>query len=166
MTLSGWLKSYDTISCFLYMYTCVSCLLSNSVLGICTNFNQSATTSSQPSQDLLRCVFVLYVPDWSLRTPTKSGNETTSDQGYEIDQLQSTGDLTWSSKMNRISGICISAPQSKNSVSTSIKHTRYIHLMSNFSSIHIHTKRLYVHMFDIVDIVDTLFSYGRGLIVC
>ncbi len=56
-----------------------------------------------------------------------------------------------------------SATQSKNAVSTNIKHNRYIHLMSNFSSIHFHTKRLYVH---IIDTVDTLFSYGRGLIVC
>ncbi len=56
-----------------------------------------------------------------------------------------------------------SAPQSKNAVSTNIKHSRYIHLMSNFSSILFHTKRLYVHMFDIVD---PPFIYGRGLIVC
>ncbi len=35
--------------------------------------------------------------------------------------------------------------------------------MSNFLSIHLCTKRLYVYMFDIVD---TLFSYGRGLILC
>ncbi len=57
----------------------------------------------------------------------------------------------------------ISAPQSKNAVSTNIKHRRYIHLMSNFLSIHFYTRRLYVHMFDLVD---TPFSYGRGLIVC
>ncbi len=57
----------------------------------------------------------------------------------------------------------ISASQSKNTVSTNIKHSRYIHLMSNILSIHFHTKRFYVHMFDIVD---TLFSYGRGLIIC
>ncbi len=44
-----------------------------------------------------------------------------------------------------------------------IKHSRYIHLMSNFLSIHSHSKRLYEHTFDIVD---TLFSYGRALIVC
>ncbi len=56
-----------------------------------------------------------------------------------------------------------SAPQSTNEVSTNIKQSRYIHLMSNFLSIHFHTKGLQVHMFDIVD---TLFSYGRGLIVC
>ncbi len=55
------------------------------------------------------------------------------------------------------------APQSKNAVSTNTKHSRYIHLMSNFSSIHFHTKRLYVHTFDLVD---TLFSYERGLIDC
>ena len=41
--------------------------------------------------------------------------------------------------------------QSKNAVSTNTKHNRYIHLMLNFSSIHFHTKSLYVHMFDIVD---------------
>ncbi len=56
-----------------------------------------------------------------------------------------------------------SATQSKNAVSINIKLSRYIHLMSNFSSIHFHTKRLYVHMFDIVD---TPFSYRRQLIVC
>ncbi len=39
-----------------------------------------------------------------------------------------------------------SAPQSKNQVSTNIKHSRYNHLiMSNFLSIHFHTKSLYVH---------------------
>ncbi len=43
-----------------------------------------------------------------------------------------------------------SAPQSKNAVSTNIKHSRYIHLMSNFSSMHFHTQRFYVQMFDIV----------------
>ncbi len=59
--------------------------------------------------------------------------------------------------------ICISAPQSKNAVSTNINHSRYIHLMANFSSIHFHLKRLYVHTFCIVD---TPFGYGRGLIVC
>ncbi len=35
--------------------------------------------------------------------------------------------------------------------------------MSNFLSNHFHTKRLYVHMFDIAD---TAFSYGRGSTVC
>ena len=57
----------------------------------------------------------------------------------------------------------MSVPQSKNIVSTSIKHSRYINLMSNVLSIYFHTKRLYVHMFDIVDIP---FSNGTGLIVC
>ncbi len=32
-----------------------------------------------------------------------------------------------------------------------MKQSRYIHLMSNFSSIHFHTERMYVHMFDMVD---------------
>ena len=54
-----------------------------------------------------------------------------------------------------------SLPQ--NAVSTNIKHSRYIPLMSNFLSNHFHTKRSYVHMFCIVD---TPFSYGRGLMVC
>ena len=36
-------------------------------------------------------------------------------------------------------------------VSTNIKHRRYIHLMSNFSSIHFHIKMLYMHMFDIAE---------------
>ena len=56
-----------------------------------------------------------------------------------------------------------SAPQSKNAVPTNIKHSRYIHLMSNFSSIHFHTKSCMYIMFNIVD---TSFSYGRLLIVC
>ena len=47
-----------------------------------------------------------------------------------------------------------SAPQSKNAVSIDIKHSRYIHLMSNLSSFHFHTKRLYVHVLDI-GLVDT-----------
>ena len=59
--------------------------------------------------------------------------------------------------------VYISDPEIKNAVSTNIKHSRYIHLMSNFLSIRFHTKRLYVHMFDIVD---TPFRYGRGLIIC
>ncbi len=54
------------------------------------------------------------------------------------------------------------APQSKNTVFTNIIHSRYIHLMSNFLSIHFHMKRLYVHMFDIIN---TPFIYGRGLIM-
>ncbi len=56
----------------------------------------------------------------------------------------------------------ISAPQSKNAVSTNITHSRYIYLMSNFSSIHFHKGWMYI-MFDIVD---TACSYGRGLTVC
>ncbi len=60
---------------------------------------------------------------------------------------------------------CMSAPQSKNTVSTNIKHSRYIHLMSNFLSIHSHIKWLYVQFY-MFDIVDTPFSYGRELIVC
>ena len=55
------------------------------------------------------------------------------------------------------------APQSKNAVCANIKHGRYFHLTSNFWSINFHAKKLYVQMFDTVD---TLFSYGRGLIVC
>ncbi len=54
--------------------------------------------------------------------------------------------------------------QSKNAVSSNIKHCRYIHLMSDFLLIHFHTKRLYVYVY-MFDIVDTQFSYGRGLIV-
>ncbi len=56
-----------------------------------------------------------------------------------------------------------SAPQSKNAVSTNIKHSRYIHLMQHFWSYDFHGKRLYVQMFAIVD---TPFIYGRGLIIC
>ncbi len=40
----------------------------------------------------------------------------------------------------------ISAPQSKNTVSTNVKHSRYIHLMSSFSAIHLHTKRLCMYI--------------------
>ena len=58
----------------------------------------------------------------------------------------------------------ISVPQSKNAVSTNTNHSRYIQLMSNFSTIHFHTKKVVcTYMFDIVD---TPFIYGRGLIVC
>ncbi len=56
-----------------------------------------------------------------------------------------------------------SVPQSKNTISTNIKHSRYFHLMSNFWSFHYCGKRLYIHM---SDIVGTPFSYGRELIVC
>ena len=56
--------------------------------------------------------------------------------------------------------IKIYAARNKNTVSTNMKHCRYNHLMPNFSQIHFHTKRLYVHMFDI----ETFFNYGRGLI--
>ena len=36
------------------------------------------------------------------------------------------------------------AQQSKNAVSTNVKHRRYVHFISNFLSIHFHTKRFYV----------------------
>ena len=56
-----------------------------------------------------------------------------------------------------------SAPPSKNAVSAIIKQSRYFHLKSNFTLIHSHAKRLYIHM---IDIVDAAFSYERELIVC
>ncbi len=73
--------------------------------------------------------------------------------------------MTQSGGMCRMLGTLLSrsAHQVKMQYLQNIKHSRYIHLMSNFLSIHFHTKRLYVHMFDIVD---TPLSYGRGLIVC
>ena len=55
------------------------------------------------------------------------------------------------------------APQSKKAVSTYLKYSRYIDLMSTCLSIHFHTKRLYLHRFPILD---TSFSYGRVLIIC
>ena len=42
-------------------------------------------------------------------------------------------------------------------------YSRYFHLTYNFTSIHSHAKKLYLHMFHIVD---TVFSYVRELIVC
>ncbi len=51
----------------------------------------------------------------------------------------------------------------KNAVSANTKHGRYFHQTSHFRSIHNCSKRLYVHMFDVVD---TAFSYGRALIIC
>ncbi len=56
-----------------------------------------------------------------------------------------------------------SVSQSKKAVSKNIKHSRYINLVKLLVNFNFHTKRLYVHMFDIVDI---LFSHGRGLVVC
>ena len=56
-----------------------------------------------------------------------------------------------------------SAVPSKNAVSADINHSRYFHWTSNFWSIHYCVKRLYVHMFDMLD---TVLSYGRALIVC
>ena len=44
----------------------------------------------------------------------------------------------------------ISDLQSKNAVSTNMKHSRYIRLLSNFSSIHFQTKGCMDIMFDIV----------------
>ena len=55
------------------------------------------------------------------------------------------------------------AVQSKNAVRANIKHNRYFHLTPNFRPIHCHGKRLYGHMFDMVD---SIFSYWRALIVC
>ncbi len=50
-----------------------------------------------------------------------------------------------------------SAAPSKNAVSANIKHSRYPSIEQlNFWSIHYCDKRLYVHMFDMVD---TAFSY-------
>ncbi len=66
--------------------------------------------------------------------------------------------------LNQISNdCCSSAALSKNTLSANIKHSRYFHLTSNFWSIHFHAKRLYVHIFDMVD---TFFSYWRASIVC
>ncbi len=55
------------------------------------------------------------------------------------------------------------AVPSKNAVSANIKHKRYFLFTSSVWSIHYCGKRLYVHMFDMVD---TAFRYGRALIVC
>ncbi len=61
----------------------------------------------------------------------------------------------WSS-LCIVSQACTSAVQSKNAVCANIKHNRYFHSTCNFSLIHSHDKRLYGHMFDMVD---TTFSY-------
>ena len=53
--------------------------------------------------------------------------------------------------------------QSKNAVCAFIKHNRYFNCVYNFTSIHSHAKRLYFHIFDVVD---TAFSYEKELIVC
>ena len=50
------------------------------------------------------------------------------------------------------------ALQNKNAVCEFIKHSRYIYLTNNFTSIHSHAERLYLHMFDLVD---TAFSYEK-----
>ena len=64
--------------------------------------------------------------------------QTLDVESLQITLLSKIFTLSWSSAH--------SAPQSKIAVSTNIKHSRYIHLMSNFLSIHVHTKRLYVHV--------------------
>ena len=56
-----------------------------------------------------------------------------------------------------------SAVQRENAVCTFIKHSRYFHRPYNFTSIHSHAKKLYLHM---VGIVDTVFSYESELIRC
>ena len=56
----------------------------------------------------------------------------------------------------------LTASQSKNAVCTLIEHNRYVHLTYNFASIYLHAKKLYLHMFDIVD---TAFGYESKLIV-
>ena len=48
-------------------------------------------------------------------------------------------------------GESILALQSKKTVCANIKHNGYFHLTSNFRSIHSYGKRLYGHMFDMVD---------------
>ena len=44
-----------------------------------------------------------------------------------------------------------SAVQSKNAVCAFIDHSRYFHKTYTFTSMHTHAKKLYLHMFDIVD---------------
>ena len=57
----------------------------------------------------------------------------------------------------------IAAVQSKNAVCAFTKHSRYFHSTYYFTSIHSHAKKLYLHMFDIVD---TAFDFERKLIIC
>ncbi len=47
--------------------------------------------------------------------------------------------------------------QSKNTECANIKHNKYFHLMCNFRLIHFNGKKLYGHMFEMVD---TAFSYS------
>ncbi len=69
--------------------------------------------------------------------------------GFQVDTL--LGRYMWSDQTYWVVRTYMAAFPSKNAVSTNIKHSSYINLMSHFSSIHCHTKRLYVHMFDMVD---------------
>ena len=57
----------------------------NSILEIRTGFNQSGTSLSQLSPDLLRWVFVVYVPE---DTDHKSGHESRHTQPY-FERIQS-----------------------------------------------------------------------------
>ena len=56
-----------------------------------------------------------------------------------------------------------SAVLSKNAICAFLKHSIHFHLTYSFTSIPSHAKKLYLHMFDIVD---TAFSYERELITC
>ncbi len=58
--------------------------------------------------------------------------------------------------LNVYSILLHSTIQSKSAVSATIKHNRYFHSTPNFRSIHVHGKRLYGHMFDMVN---TAFRY-------
>ncbi len=59
----------------------------------------------------------------------------------DMEKVLLSCDITTKMRFNN----SVSAPQSKNTVSTNIKHSKYVYLMSNFSPIHFHTKRLYGH---------------------
>ena len=76
--------------------------------------------------------------------------------------MYTTGGLNCACAMMLYDFTYNSVLQSKNAVCANITHNRYFHLISNFRLIHYYGKRLYEHMFDMVD---TAFRYWTALIV-
>ena len=103
------------------------------------------TRSCIGEQELLWLASLLYA--YLRRNSHSFRNHTRTCSGY------------WQDHPERKHSSQASAPQSKNTVSTNIKHSRHIHLMSNS---HQSTSILKDYMFGMVDIP---FSYGRGLVV-
>ena len=72
------------------------------------------------------------------------------DFNYEMDWMK-ISDHNNSINVNVTVTIYDSAVVSKNEVFANIKHSRYFHWTYNFWSIHYCGKKLYVHVFDMVD---------------